>query len=44
MTPRTNKEEIIMLKNDIAWIKKMILGVFGGIILNIIINLISCKI
>lgn len=38
-----NYERIQVIKNDIEWIKKSIYGVFGAVVLNIIINLLSLK-
>lgn len=40
ITPIRNFESILVMKNDILWIKKAMYGVFGAIVLNIIINLI----
>lgn len=38
---QTNYEQIIMIQKEVEWIKKMIFGIFAGIILNIIINLMT---
>lgn len=38
---RANYERICIIRNDISWIKKAIFGIFGGLILNIAVNLIT---
>lgn len=43
--PRTtcakNKAQIDLIKNDIQWIKKTMMGIFSAICLNIVINLLK---
>lgn len=40
LTIRANYERICLIKNDLAWIKKGMLGIGGMIALNIVIGLI----